>query len=58
MSASDIVLCNALRSPIGRFQGTLAAVRADDLLAHVFRAVIAQSGVDASALDEVFAGLR
>ena len=56
MSASDIVLCNALRSPIGRFQGSLSSIRADDLLAHVFKAVIEQSGIDSTAFDEVFAG--
>ena len=38
MSANDIVLCSALRSPIGRFLGTLSAVRPDDLLARLFGA--------------------
>ena len=39
MSSNDVVLCSALRSPIGRFQGTLAAIRPDDLLARLFEAV-------------------
>ena len=56
MSTSDIVLCSALRSPIGRFQGTLSAVRPDDLLAHLFSAVIEHAHLDAAAIDEVFAG--
>lgn len=56
MSASDVVLCSALRSPIGRFQGTLSAIRPDDLLARLFEAVIADSDLDASKIDEVFAG--
>ena len=56
MSASDIVLCNPLRSPIGRFQGSLSGIRADDLLAHVFKSVIEDSGVNPADFDEVFAG--
>jgi len=56
MSANDIVLCSALRSPIGRFQGTLSSVRPDDLLASVFTAVIADANLDSSHIDEVFAG--
>ena len=56
MSPNDVVLCSALRSPIGRFQGTLSAVRPDDLLARLFEAVIATSDLDASKIDEVFAG--
>jgi acetyl-CoA acyltransferase len=53
---SNIVLCNALRSPIGRFQGTLSTVRPDDLLARVIEAVIKQSDLDPSLIDEVFMG--
>jgi len=56
MSPNDVVLCSALRSPIGRFQGTLSAVRPDDLLARLFEAVIADAALDASQIDEVFAG--
>ena len=56
MSAHDIVLCSALRSPIGRFQGTLSSVRPDDLLANLFTAVIENADLDASHIDEVFAG--
>ena len=56
MSANDIVLCSALRSPIGRFQGTLSSVRPDDLLASVFTSVIADADLDSSHIDEVFAG--
>jgi 3-oxoadipyl-CoA thiolase len=45
-----------LRTPIGRFGGGLAAVRADDLLAHVFSAVLERSGVEGAAIDDVIAG--
>ncbi len=52
----DAVLVSPLRTPIGRFGGALAAVRPDDLLAHVFQAVVARSGVDPAAIDDVLAG--
>lgn len=50
------VIVDALRTPIGRFQGALAPVRPDDLAAIAIRAVVERSGVDASAIDEVFMG--
>jgi acetyl-CoA acyltransferase len=50
-------LVDGLRTPIGRFGGALASVRADDMAAHVIRALIARlpAGV-AGALDEVILG--
>ena len=51
MSTKDIVLCTPLRSAIGRFQGTLSAIRADDLLARLFEAVIDQSGINPAEID-------
>ena len=53
---SNIVLCNALRSPIGRFQGTLSTVRPDDLLARVMEGVIKQADIDPALINEVFMG--
>ena len=52
----SVVLVDAIRTPIGRFQGGLAAVRPDDLAAEVIRAVVARSGVDPADLGEVFFG--
>ena len=52
----EALLVSPLRTPIGRFGGALAKVRADDLLAHVFREVVARTGVDPAAIDDVFAG--
>ncbi|MEO1534359.1 MAG: acetyl-CoA C-acyltransferase [Planctomycetota bacterium] len=46
----------ALRTPIGRYGGSLASVRPDDLAAHVIQAVVERSGVDASAIDDVYFG--
>jgi acetyl-CoA acyltransferase len=52
----EAYLVSPLRTPIGRFGGGLSAVRPDDLLAHVFRAVVEASGVDAEAIEDVIAG--
>ncbi|MGH8721458.1 MAG: acetyl-CoA C-acyltransferase, partial [Burkholderiales bacterium] len=54
---ADAYLCDAVRSPIGRFGGALAKVRADDLAAHPIKALIARNpGVDWGALDDVVLG--
>ena len=52
----DALILPPLRTPIGRLGGALAEVRPDDLLAHAFRAVVARSGIDPAAVDEVIAG--
>jgi acetyl-CoA acyltransferase len=52
----DVVIVDAVRTPIGRFQGSLSAVRPDDLAALALRAAVSRAGIDASAVDEVFLG--
>ncbi len=53
----DVFLCDAVRTPIGRFAGALAKVRADDLAAVPIRALMARNPkVDWAALDEVIYG--
>jgi acetyl-CoA acyltransferase len=54
--ANAVVICEALRSPIGAFQGALSALRPDDLAAELIRAVVEHSGVDPALLDDVFFG--
>jgi 3-oxoadipyl-CoA thiolase len=50
-------LCDAVRTPIGRYGGALARVRADDLAAAPIRELVRRNpGVDWSALDEVMLG--
>lgn len=56
MELNDVVICEALRTPIGRFQGGLSGVRPDDLAAHSIKAVIDRSGIDPALVDEVFMG--
>jgi len=52
----EVVIIDALRTPIGRFQGALAGVRPDDLAARVISAVAERSGIDTNDVDEVFFG--
>jgi len=50
-------LCDAVRTPIGRFGGALATVRTDDLAAVPLKALQARNpGIDWSRLDEVYFG--
>lgn len=50
-------LCEAIRTPIGRFGGALSSVRPDDMLAQVIRKVIAMApGMASSAIDDVIMG--
>lgn len=53
----DVFICDAIRTPIGRFGGALASVRADDLAAVPLKALIERNpGVQWAQLDEVFFG--
>ena len=52
-----VFLCDAVRTPIGRYGGALAQVRADDLAATPIRALVRRNPrVDWSALDDVILG--
>jgi len=50
------VIVDALRTPMGRYGGALAPVRPDDLGAHAIRMLVARTGVDPTAIDDVFWG--
>ena len=53
----EVFICDAIRTPIGRLNGGLAPVRADDLAAIPLRALMQRNPqVDWSAVDEVFMG--
>ncbi|RXR30480.1 3-oxoadipyl-CoA thiolase [Sphingobium fluviale] len=50
-------ICDAVRTPIGRYGGALAAVRPDDLAAHAIRALLDRNpAVPGEAIDEVILG--
>jgi acetyl-CoA acyltransferase len=54
---SEAFLCDAVRTPIGRYGGALSSVRADDLAAIPLRSLRERNpGVDFSAVDDVIFG--
>lgn len=53
----DVFICDYIRTPIGRFGGSLATVRPDDLAAVPLRVLMARNaGVDWAAVDDVIFG--
>lgn len=52
----DVVIVNAVRTPIGRYTGALSAVRSDDMAALVIKEVVARSGIDPTIIEEVYLG--
>jgi 3-oxoadipyl-CoA thiolase len=53
----DVFLCDAARTPIGRYGGALAKVRADDLAAVPIKALMKRNAkVDWAQIDEVYFG--
>ncbi|MDB5715645.1 MAG: pcaF [Sphingomonadales bacterium] len=54
---SEAFICDAVRTPIGRYGGALSHIRTDDLGALPLAALLARNGnLDAAAIDEVFLG--
>ncbi len=57
MAAIDAFICDAIRTPIGRYGGALSSVRTDDLGALPIKALMARNAnVDWSRVDEVLYG--
>ena len=53
----DAFICDAIRTPIGRYGGGLATMRPDDLAAHVIRTLMERNpSLDPYAVDEVVFG--
>jgi 3-oxoadipyl-CoA thiolase len=53
---SEVFICDFVRTPIGRYAGALASVRADDLAAVPIRELLRRHPGIADALDEVVLG--
>ena len=53
----DAYIIDALRTPIGKYAGTLSSVRPDDLAAHVVRAIVARNPwLDPNEIEDVILG--
>jgi 3-oxoadipyl-CoA thiolase len=55
-AVSRAVVLAAVRTPIGRYGGALAAVRPDDLAAHAIAEAVARSGAPAGEIEDVYFG--
>ena len=54
---TEVFICDAVRTPIGRYGGALSSVRTDDLGAIPLKALLARNpGLDAAAVEEVIYG--
>ena len=54
---SEAYICDAVRTPIGRYAGALSKVRPDDLATVPLKALVARNaGVDWSQIDDVIMG--
>ncbi|MDT0317504.1 thiolase family protein [Streptomyces millisiae] len=57
MSIREVYVVDAVRTPVGRYGGGYAAVRPDDLAAHVLRALLDRSPeLDPASVDDVILG--
>jgi acetyl-CoA acyltransferase len=53
----DVYVVDAVRTPIGKYSGSLASVRPDDLAAHAIRELLARSpDLDPSRIEDVYFG--
>jgi len=52
----QVVIIDAVRTPIGRLGGVLSSVRPDDLLALVLSELVKRTEIDPAIIDDVFAG--
>src|SRR5215471_13254594 len=53
---SDALIVDAVRSPIGRKNGTLSSIRGDELAAQVMNALLARNDVDPAEIEDVQLG--
>lgn len=53
---TDVVIVDAVRTPVGALGGSLAMVRPDDLAAHILQALLQRTGLDPALVEEVYLG--
>jgi acetyl-CoA acetyltransferase family protein len=53
---TDALIVDAVRSPIGKRDGTLSKIRGDELAGQVLNALVARNGVDPEAIEDVQMG--
>ncbi len=53
---ADVVICEPVRTPVGRYGGALRSVSAADLAVVALQGLLARTGVDPEAVDDVILG--
>lgn len=53
---TEVVIVDAIRTPVGALGGILSSVRPDDMAAHVIKAVLGRNQMDPALIEEVFMG--
>jgi 3-oxoadipyl-CoA thiolase len=53
---NEVVIIDAVRTPVGRLGGSLASVRPDDLLSYALKSLIERTGIDPALVEDVYAG--
>jgi len=54
---NEVYICDAIRTPVGKYGGSLSSVRADDLAAIPLKAIMERNpDLDWNAIDDVFMG--
>ena len=56
MSQEDAVIISAVRTPIGRYAGSLKDVRPDDMAALVIAEAVRRAGIDPASVEDVILG--
>lgn len=52
----EVYIIEPLRTPVGKYGGMLAAVRPDDMAAHIIRSVVERTAVSPDIIDDVIFG--
>ncbi len=52
----EVVIVDAVRTPIGALGGVLSSIRPDDLAAYVIQTLVARNAIDPAAIEEIFLG--
>jgi 3-oxoadipyl-CoA thiolase len=53
---TDVVIVDAIRTPIGALGGVLSSIRPDDMAAHVIKAIVERNKLDSKLIEEIFLG--
>ncbi|MFC2064779.1 thiolase family protein [Chloroflexota bacterium] len=53
---TEVVIVDAIRTPIGALGGSLSSIRADDLASKVIKAIVDRNNLDPSLVEEVYLG--